>query len=64
MAFHQEGEDDEDIASMHIPCFENHMKANEISKGIQIEKEAQSLFGSSRQGAGPNQVRVHFGLQE
>jgi hypothetical protein len=46
------------------PCLENHMKANEISKGIQIEKEAQSLSGSSRQGGGPNQVRVHLGLQE
>jgi hypothetical protein len=40
------------------------MKANEISKGIQIEKEVQSLFGSSRQGGDPNQVRVHLGLQE
>jgi hypothetical protein len=32
------------------------MKANEISKGIQIEKEAQSLSGLSRQGGGSNQV--------
>jgi hypothetical protein len=39
------------------------MKAKEISKGIQI-KEAQSLSGSSRQGGGPNQVRVHLGIQE
>jgi hypothetical protein len=40
------------------------MKANEINKGFQIEKEAQSLSGSSCQGGGPNQVRVHLGLQE
>jgi hypothetical protein len=40
------------------------MKANDINKGFQIEKVAQNLSGSSRQGGGPNQVRVHLGLQE
>jgi hypothetical protein len=40
------------------------MEVKEISKGIQIEKEAQRLSGSSRQGGGPNQVRVHLGIQE
>jgi hypothetical protein len=29
------------------------MEAKEISKGIQIEKEAQNLSGSSHQGGGP-----------
>jgi hypothetical protein len=43
---------------------ENYMEAKEISKGIQIEKKAQSLFGSSHQGGGPNQVRVHLGIQD
>jgi hypothetical protein len=40
------------------------MEDKEISKGIQIEKEAQSLSDSSRQGEGPNQVRVYLGIQE
>ena len=31
---------------------------------IQIEMEAQSLSNLSRQGGGPNQVRVHLGVQE
>jgi hypothetical protein len=39
------------------------MEAKEISKGIQIEK-AQNLSGSSHQGGGPNQVRVHLGIQD
>jgi hypothetical protein len=38
------------------------MEAKEISKGIQIEKEAQNLSGSSHQGGGPNQVWVHLGI--
>jgi hypothetical protein len=46
------------------PCLENYMEAKEISKGIQIEKEAQSLSGSSHQGGGPNQVWVHLGIQD
>jgi hypothetical protein len=40
------------------------MKAKEISKGIQIEKEAQNLSGLSHQGGGPNQVWVHLGIQD
>jgi hypothetical protein len=40
------------------------MEAKEISKGIQIEKEAQNLSGSSHQGGGPNQVWVHLGIQD
>jgi hypothetical protein len=40
------------------------MEAKEISKGIQIEKKAKSLSGSSHQGGGPNQVRVHLGIQD
>jgi hypothetical protein len=40
------------------------MESKEISKGIQIKKEAQSLSGSSHQGGGPNQVRVHLGIQD
>jgi hypothetical protein len=40
------------------------MEAKEISKGIQIEKEAQSLSGLSHQGGGLNQVRVHLGIQD
>jgi hypothetical protein len=40
------------------------METKEISKGVQIEKEARSLSGSSHQGGGPNQVRVHLGIQE
>jgi hypothetical protein len=39
------------------------MEAKEISKGIQIEKKAQSLSGSS-QGGGPNQVRVCLEIQD
>ena len=40
------------------------MEAEDISNGVQNDKEAQSLSGSSRQGGGPNQVRVHLGIQE
>jgi hypothetical protein len=40
------------------------MEAKEISKGIQIEKEAQNLSGPSHQGGGPNQVWVHLGIQD
>jgi hypothetical protein len=40
------------------------MEDMEINKGIQIEKEAQSISGSSRQGGGPNQVRVYLRIQE
>jgi hypothetical protein len=40
------------------------MEAKEISKGIQIEKDAQNLSGSSHQVGGPNQVRVHLGIQD
>jgi hypothetical protein len=40
------------------------MEAKEISKGIQIKKEAQNLSSSSHQGGGPNQVRVHLGIQD
>jgi hypothetical protein len=40
------------------------MEAKEISKGIQTKKKAQSLSGSSHQGGGPNQVRVHLGIQD
>jgi hypothetical protein len=40
------------------------MEAKEISKGIQIEKKAQNLSGSSHQGRGSNQVRVHLGIQD
>ena len=39
------------------------METTEISKSVQIE-EARSLSGSSHQGGGPNQVRVHLGIQE
>jgi hypothetical protein len=40
------------------------MEAKEIRKGIQIEKKAQSLSGSSHQGGGPNQVRVRLRIQD
>jgi hypothetical protein len=40
------------------------MEAKEISKGIQIENKAQSLSSSSHQGGGPNQVRLHLGIQD
>ena len=40
------------------------METEEISKGVQNEKDVQSLSGSSHQGGGPNQVRVHLGLQD
>ena len=36
----------------------------EISKGVLIEKEAQTLSGLSHQGGGPNQVRPHLGFQD
>jgi hypothetical protein len=40
------------------------METKEISKGVQIEKEALSLSDSSHQGGGLNQVRVHLRIQE
>jgi hypothetical protein len=39
------------------------MEAKAINKDVQNE-EAQSLSGSSHQGGGPNQVRVHLRIQE
>jgi hypothetical protein len=50
-------------ADEDMTMLENYMEAKEISKGIQIEKEAQNLSGSSQAG-GPNQVRVHLGIQD
>jgi hypothetical protein len=44
------------MASMHMTMLGESHEANEINKGFQIEKEAQSLSGSSRQGGSPNQV--------
>ena len=36
----------------------------EISEGVLTEEEAQSSFGLSHQGGGPNQVRAHLGFQD
>ena len=40
------------------------METKEISEGVLSKKEARSSSGSSHQGGGPNQVRVHLGLQD
>ena len=40
------------------------METKEISEGVLSEKEARSSSGSSHQGGGPNQVRVHLEIQE
>jgi len=46
------------------PQLENGIETQETSMDIQIEMEAQSLSDLSRQDGGPNQVRVHLGVQE
>ena len=46
------------------PQLKNGIETQETSMDIQIEMEAQSLSNLSRQGGGPNQVRVHLGVQE
>jgi len=46
------------------PQLENGIETQETSMDIQIEMEARSLSDLSRQGGGPNQVRVHLGVQE
>ena len=40
------------------------METKVISEGVLSKKEARSSSGSSHQDGGPNQVRVHLGLQD
>ena len=46
------------------PQLKNGIETQETSMDIQIVMEARSLSDLSRQGGGPNQVRVHLGVQE
>ena len=45
------------------PQLENGIETQETSMDIQIEMEGRSLSDLSCQGGGPNQVRVHLGVQ-
>ena len=40
------------------------MDTKEISEGVLSKKEARSSSGSSHQGGGPNQVRVHLDFHD
>ena len=45
------------------PHLENGIETQETNMDFQIEMEARSISDLSRQGGGPNQVRVHLGVQ-
>jgi len=58
--FHQEGEDDEDMTSMHTTMLRGSHGGQGDRQGCPNKEEVPKLSASSHQGGGPNQVQVHL----